>query len=126
MGMNRKALRADLAANVTAHLTVSAVHKCLPSKLAGKSPVITIETGKSLPAETPETPGWPGLIVGIWVRHDVAETAEDELDDLVDAFIDMVNEHYNARWNSPTEPSYEVDDGVLYRVEWHELMIEWW
>jgi hypothetical protein len=128
--LNRKALRTDLKSKLEAALVVgvgvAAVYESLPKSLGGQSPVITIESGPSTPTVTPEEPQSAGIIMCLWVRRDDADTAEDGLDDFMDAVIRALDANYNYDWAKPTGPDYEIDDGVLYRIEWLNLTFQWW
>lgn len=129
MGLDRKALRDALHTTFTNAFgtSVALITKSLPRKLSGVSPVITMEDGPSRPAPygTPTEPSVIGITFGVWVRADDSETAEDLLDDLVDKLVDTLMMEYNAEWLRETTPSYEIDDGVVYRVEWHDVAIQW-
>jgi hypothetical protein len=130
MGIERKELRQAIAATLTTRLgtSVAMVTTNLPKKLEGKSPVITMEVGPSKPNShmTPDEPSYVGIVFGVWVRADNVATAENVLDDITDLFIDALNAEYNVMWTRETSPTYEIDDGIPYRVEWHETMFQWW
>lgn len=128
MGVNRKSLREAVKATLTTGLgsTVSLVTESLPKKLDGRSPVVTIESGATRLIGTPDEPGWVGLTIGIFVRRDDADAAEDLLDTITDSVIDALDAAYNVTWPNETEPDYIVEAGVVYRVEWHEVSIQWW
>jgi tRNA A58 N-methylase Trm61 len=130
MGMNREALRADLKSKLETALVVgvgvAAVYSYLPKTLGGQSPVITIETGPSTPSNTPDEPQQVGLILGLWIDRTDASAAEHQLNDFAEAVIDVIFDNYNAVWIRPTETDYAIDEGKPYRLEWHEISVEWW
>lgn len=127
MGVDRKALRTAVQAKLAIAIPTAVVTKSLPKKLAGRSPVITVESNgtRPNPYDTPEGLSMVGLLFGIFIRREDADVAEDLLDDTLDALIDALNEDFNVTWPEDSKPDYEVDEGLVYRIEWIEGSFQW-
>lgn len=123
--LNRKDARAGLIAQMQAIPAFEAVHDHLPKDLEGKSPVCTVESGPAVYRWEPAHYNTFQFIVGVWVRRDDAGTAEDLLDDLAQDVAEAVYAWHTAEFVDPSAPDYEEIDGVLYRVEWFFVSVEW-
>jgi hypothetical protein len=130
MGMNRKELRTALVAALNTYFgaDVALIVGHLPKSLGGKSPVITVESGPTMPLRyaTPDEPQNVGIIFGLWILREDAASAEDQLDDLAERFIPALDADFNVSWPHESKPEYLQVDGKDYRVEWYDALIEWW
>lgn len=105
-----------------------AVYDHQPASFGGQSPVSTVHNGGvEFPSETfggGDEDAVMELLVTNYVKREDADAAEDTLDALLIALVDVVkaNRKDDGNWdrlvvNGPTEPDYYVVDGVQYRAE---------
>lgn len=103
-----------------------AVYDHQPASFGGQSPVATVHSGGvEFPSETfgGDEDAVMELLVTNYVRRDDADAAEDTLDALLIALVNVVKTNRtDANWsrlvvNGLTEPDYYVVDGVQYRAE---------
>lgn len=124
---NRKTRRDHLQDLLIAKGNWQEVYKSQPPTFDGQSPVATVHSGG---VETPqETFGGDEdvemeLLVTNFVKREEVDAAEDALDDLLVALIEVVlaNDTAAGYWNDlqirgATEPDYVMVDGEQYRSE---------
>ena len=132
---SRKALRAQLAIDLATLTQVQEVVPHLPRALKGKSPICSVESGGWQPSlNVEEMPTKVRVIIGFWVRRSAdpgstvptAAQAEDMIDDLALALVNLLEGSYNSSFYRPLTLDYEVIDGTEYRIEFHYVEIDWW
>jgi len=122
---NRKTARASLLAALETITAFAEVYDYLPKDLSGLSPVCTIESGPADYAWLPSDQNMFKFIVGVWVRRDDAEDAEDLLDDLSYAVAGVIQDWHSATFYQESDPGYDLIDQVYYRSEAHFVSVEW-
>jgi hypothetical protein len=124
---SRETRREKLKVLLEADGSWQAVYDHQPASFGGQSPIATVHNGGvEFPSETfgGDEDAVMELLVTNYVKRDEPDAAEDTLDDLLAAVVDVVkvNRKSAGYWarlevSGPTEPDYYVVDGVQYRAE---------
>lgn len=122
---SRESRRDRIQALLTANGSWQQVYNHQPATFNQQSPVVTVHSG---PVRTIDETFeghrllQMGVVVTNFVKRDDASSAEDTLDTLLQAVVQVVSDNQDdALWEyveiDDTEPDYVTVDGVAYRIE---------